>query len=93
MEKKIEIIVGTATTRDGKKTFNTYKAVQKDGKLIDCRFTKAVGAIPEKFNEITVELDDINIDKTRRFPVLWVKAVKEFGFVEKTRNNPCEDLF
>lgn len=91
--KTIEIIIGTASTKDGKK-FTTYKAVKADGKLMDCRFTKAVGPIPESFGSIVVDESACNVDRNRKYPVLWVKEVKEFVPRANTgANTEIDELF
>ena len=73
MTRTIKIIPSRHKTKDGTKEFIAFKAVQKDGKLIDCRFTKACGAVPDDVCEIVVKDENANIDRNRLYPVLWVK--------------------
>ena len=74
--KEIRILVKEVTTKEGKK-FNSYKAVQKDGKLIDLRFTKAVKNAPTEDCIIVVKEENVNIDKSRLYPRCWVKEIEE----------------
>lgn len=73
---EIKVIVREYETKEGKK-FNAFKAVQNNGKLIDLKFTRAVKNIPEQNCIIKVLPENVNIDKTRQFPVLWCKKVEE----------------
>lgn len=75
--KKIEIIKRVVTTKEGK-SFDTFKAVQKNGKLIDCKFTKDVKNLPDESCFMYVEEDKINIDKNKKYPTLWVKKVVKY---------------
>lgn len=44
--KKYKIIVKECTSKDGKKTFNTYKLVDEEngGRLVDCVMCKSISA-------------------------------------------------
>lgn len=90
---KIKIVnVDEITTKSGTK-FTAFKAVTKQGKKIDCRFTKAVNPdlIPDQPCYIVVNDDAANVDTNRQYPVLWVKeilAVEPF----ESRNN-LSDFF
>lgn len=73
---KIEIIRKTLTTNDKTRTFYVYKGVQKNGKLIDVKFTRDVTNIPKIDNFIIeVSKDKINLDKDRKYPCYWVKEI------------------
>lgn len=89
---KIEIIKKVATTKDGR-NFDTFKGVQKDGKLIDVKFTKDVKNVPQESGIIHVLPEKVNIDKNRKYPVCWVKEIKEFEPKSTTLNTEIEDLF
>lgn len=89
---KIELIKKTATTKDGR-NFNTFKGVQKDGKLIDVKFTKDVKNVPNESGIIVVPVDKINIDKNRKYPVCWVKEIKEFEPKSTTLNTDVTEIF
>ena len=89
-EKKIKIIVTEKKTKDGKK-FNTYKTVSKNGRLIDAKFRKEVKELPEQTCYAHILVDNMNIDKTREFPVLWISKVEAYstisdGATEGNRN-------
>jgi len=75
--KRIKIIVGERKTNDGK-SFNTYKAVTKNGNLIDCKFRKVVKNLPEKTCYAIIGVDNMNIDKSKEYPVMWVNAVEGY---------------
>ena len=73
---EIPVIVKEFETKEGKK-FNAFKAVQNNGKLIDLKFQRVVKNVPEQNCIIKVLPENVNIDKTRQFPVLWCKKVEE----------------
>lgn len=77
-EKKIKIIVTEKTTKDGKK-FNTYKTVSKNGRLTDLKFRKEVKDLPTETCYAHILPDNMNIDKTREFPVVWVNKVEAYS--------------
>lgn len=55
--------------------FTVYKVAASGGKKIDCKFTKAVKNGPEKPCTIIVDEDNANVDTSRMYPVLWIKAI------------------
>ena len=90
---KIKIVsVDEITTKSGT-TFTAFKAVTKDGKKIDCRFTRNVdrSLIPQQPCYIVVDDSMANVDRNREYPVLWVKEVKAIEPFE-SRNN-LSDFF
>ena len=90
---KIKIVsVNDITTKTGS-TFTAYKAVTKDGKKIDCRFTRAVDPemLPQQPCYIIVDDNAANVDTNRQYPVLWVKAITAIEPFE-SRNN-LSDFF
>lgn len=92
MESKIiDIVVGKATSTDGRE-FTTYRAVQKDGKLMDCRFRKEVGAIPENIEAVEVTPGFFNVARNRRYPILWIKKVDRF-ITREDEVDTYDDLF
>lgn len=74
---QIKVIARNCKCKDGR-TFVAYRAVQKDGTLIDCRFRRSVTDIPTSNFIMTVNHGDANISKAREFPCLWVSAVVSF---------------
>lgn len=73
---EIPVLVKEFETKEGKK-FNAFKAVQKNGKLIDLKFQRVVKNLPEQNCIIKVLPENINLDKTRQFPALWCKKIEE----------------
>lgn len=55
--------------------FDAFKALQKDGRWIDCKFKMAVDKIPTEDCIIVVNVEDLNIQKNKKFPCLWVEKV------------------
>jgi len=80
VEKFLEIEVReiTVTRTDGSKNvFNAFKTYLKNGKKMDLKFTKDVKNIPNEDCLIKVNVDDMNIDRNRKYPVVWVKRIIE----------------
>lgn len=97
-KQEIRIIAERRETRDGSRKFMTYKAVQKDGTLIDCRFTKTVRNVPDKSCKIIVNPNDANVDKSKLYPILWVKAIDEVIYQDGSKQSEAnakelEELF
>ena len=94
--KKIKITVAQRKTANGK-VFNTYKATTKNGNLIDCKFRKDVKELPEKTCYAIIGVDDMNIDRNKEYPVMWVSAVQgyeDLAEVSAERNRKViEDYF
>ena len=80
--KRIKIIVQEKKTSDGKK-FNTYKAVTKNGRLIDCKFRKDVKELPTETCFANISVDSMNIDKNKEYPVMWVSAVEGYESISE----------
>lgn len=75
MKLKCEIVkVEERKTKDGRK-FTVYKTVDKNGKLLDVRFTQASGFKTDKRGTVHGEG---NVDKTRQYPCVWFKSVDSF---------------
>lgn len=85
--KKIEILIEERTAKkDGKeKKFNTYKSFTKNGRKIDVKFRSEVTNLPTEHCMAIIGVDDMNIDNSGRFPVLWVKAVQGYESIEEAR--------
>lgn len=73
--KRIKVYVKQRKTSDGR-SFNVYKTVTKNNRLIDCKFKKEVTNVPTEDSYITVAVDNMNIAKNTEFPVLWVSAIE-----------------
>lgn len=89
--KEIKIIKKTLATKDGKK-FDVFKAVQKNGKLIDCKFTKEVKEKPSKSCTIKVDENYMNVDNSRLYACLWIKKIEEI-IDNPTDNKGFNDFF
>ena len=74
--KKIKIKVEQRES-NGKK-FNVYKTTTKNGRLMDVKFRKEVKELPTETCYAIIDIDNMNVDKNRDFPVLWVKAVESY---------------
>lgn len=95
MEKIIEIRILTKAVKipERKLDFTAYTAIQKDGKLIRCKFTKKCKEetkIPEydiATFTIAVKPENVSFEKNTIYPTIWVKKVEnviEAEFKEKT---------
>lgn len=82
--KKIEILIEERKTAEGKK-FNTYKTFSKNGRKMDVKFRAEVKNLPTEHCAAIIDVDDMNIDNSGRFPVLWVKAVQSYESIEEAR--------
>ena len=67
------------TKTEPKKKFWTYKAVTKNGALVDLKFRQVVGNIPKQSKFImVVHPDNINQDRHCYYPTWWVAEVEAF---------------
>lgn len=89
---KIEISVKTVkfAGENGEESFLAYKGFTKKG-WVDLRFTKEVENVPTKNGYIYVENENCNVNKTGRFPIIWVKKIEKFE--EITFTQKLEDYF
>lgn len=91
MEKSytIKIKVNHVKLDDGRE-FDTFKAVQKDGKLVDLKFTREVKKTPTEDCYIVVARDKINLAKRQEYPCYWVKEIVEIIPFEKQEEDLSE---
>lgn len=89
MEFKI-IEVKEIQTKDGKK-FKAYKTVGKGGKKLDVRFVQGCTNVPTEPCTIVVARDKANVDKTRVYPILWIKDV--IAIKQNERKNNLDEFF
>ena len=75
--KRIKVIVTEKTTKEGKK-FNSFETVSKNGRKVTLKFRKEVKDVPTATCYAIVNVDDINVNKSGEFPVVWVKAVQSW---------------
>lgn len=73
--KRIEVRVQEKKTAEGRK-FLTYSTYSKNGRKTEVKFRKEVPNLPTKDCFIVVNVDDMNLNTSGRFPVLWVKAIQ-----------------
>ena len=73
------------TTKDGR-TFTAYKTLAKGGKKMDVRFVRGCKNIPTGPCTIVVDDNDCNVDKSRLYPILWIKQVVEIKENEHKSN-------
>ena len=85
--KKIEILVDEKTgKRDGKDVkFNVYTTFTKNGRKMSVKFRNDVKNLPTEHCMATINVDDMNVDNSGRFPVLWVKDVQGYESIEQVR--------
>ena len=94
--KSIKIIVKERETKDsnGKtKKFNTYKTTTKNGRLMDVKFRKEVTNLPTETCYAIIDIDCMNVDKNREYPVLWVSAVEGYEAIsDKALENNRKEI-
>lgn len=73
-EKLIQLIAKQVTAKNGSK-FTAFSAVQKDKRLMDCKFINDINTKPVESCYIRVKIADINVDRNRLYPVLWVRNI------------------
>lgn len=76
VRKEIRVIAKTAKAGNGRE-FTAFKAVKKDGSLIDCKFTRSCKNTPSESCTIIVNASDCNVTNNTLYPVMWVKNVVE----------------
>ena len=78
MEAKI--IVKDCKSKDGKKSFKTFKLVGENGKLIDCVMCKSIEASKraelESFYKAKV-VGDISINYNYEYPKAFVRSLEQ----------------
>lgn len=89
---KIEVSVKTVrfAGEEKEESFLAYKGFTKKG-WIDLKFTKEVKEVPTRNGFIYVESENVNVNRTGRFPVIWVKKIEKFE--EITFTQKIEDYF
>lgn len=97
MTKEIKIIAQTKKTKEGK-AFTTFKAVQKDGKLVTCKFrqkdadNKAI-VMPSSTCVMKIDSDLLQLNRSKEYPELWVLGQGEYLDVKVLNNKAVEDMF
>lgn len=75
---ELEIKVVEMETLDGKKKFNAYKVLGKDGRYMDLKFRKEVVNLPKENGLLYVKSENLSIDNNRKFPATWIHAFEKF---------------
>ena len=76
---RITVLGEEKPTKDGSKKFWTYKAVTKNGALVDLKFRQEVALVPKKPKFImVVHPDNINQARNTYYPTYWVAKVETF---------------
>ena len=93
--RTIKVIVKHCEVKTGKdagRKFDAYRAVQKDGKLMDCHFRRTVSNIPAENFIMRVDASKMNVSRKYQYPRLWVTEVIEFVPVDYNATEANEDL-
>lgn len=88
--KRLEIVVTERQTADGRK-FNAYHTFSKNGRRTDVKFRQDVQNKPTEHCFIEVLPENMNLNTSGRFPVLWVKAVEEIVTIESVQDERAEE--
>lgn len=75
--KVIKVYAEEKTTTDGRKFFS-YKTPTKNGRLITCKFRQECSNVPKENALVTVDIDNMNMQKNSEFPCLWVSAIESW---------------
>ena len=83
--REFEVKVIERKTKETGEVFNSYQALTKTGRWMDLKFTKEVSenSRPTHSCKIVVEDEKISVDRTRKFPICWVSAIKEIKEFDK----------
>ena len=83
---KFKIIeVKEITAKNGNK-FKAYKTIGKAGKKLDVRFVQDCRNVPKEPCTICVKRENANVDKSRVYPILWIKDVESIEANERKDN-------
>ena len=87
--KTIEVEVREVEIEENgkQKKFLAYKAYQANGKKIDLKFRREANNIPKENCFIKVHVDNMNINRNKKFPELWVIDVIEIITLDERKHN------
>lgn len=88
---EIKIIEAKEITAKNGNKFTAYKTVGKGGRKMDVRFTRTCSKTPTEPCTIVVKRENANVDKTRLYPILWVKDIEEIK--ENVRKDNLDEFF
>lgn len=89
--KEIRLVKVLALT--SKKTgakFTAYKVVDKNGSLMDCKFTQDVTNKPTKPCTLIVDPEKMNVSTKGLYPCLWIR---EINSIVENKNESNVDVF
>lgn len=91
--KKFEIKVVERKKKETNETFLSYQALTKTGRWMDLKFTKDVKeeTRPTHSCMLLVEEKNMSVDRTRKFPVVWISEIS--GVEEFDRVQNVSDYF
>lgn len=78
------------TSKEGRK-FTVYKALDKNGKLLDTKFRKEVKNLPTEPCTLIVDSDKCNVTKNTLYPTVWIAEIK--AIEPSVRESNAEDFF
>lgn len=101
LANEIRIIIEEKIKNADKKPFNAYKAVLKDGTLVDARFTMEVKNLPvlekgQKKRKCTIYVlpGKSNLSYKKEYPVLWISQIEHITYGKtQTDAEEEEELF
>lgn len=94
-EVKMEVVEVREVKLENGRTFKAYKteitAGSLKGQIVDLKFRQDAKNVPQERCYIFVDVDQFNVSKKGRYPVVWVNTVNRIEPL-KTKNN-AEDYF
>lgn len=88
--KRLEIVVTERQTTDGRK-FNTFHTFSKNGRRTDVKFRNDVKPVPTEHCFIEVLPENMNLNTSGRYPVVWIKAIENIVSIEEVRSERSEE--
>lgn len=86
--------VGRYTNKDKGLDFPTYTAyIGKKQKKIQVAFRRDVKDLPTEMCYLTVEAKNMSIDNSKRYPRLWIHAIKEIETYEAGNQDSVNKFF
>lgn len=83
---EVKIIARKFKRKSDGSEFTAYRAVQRDGKLIEAHFRKACGTLPEKSFILTAPRADVKMDKdTYEYPRVWFHSITSYVTLDEAR--------
>ena len=89
-ERLIKLYAREVELDDGR-SFLSFKAVKKNGSLITAKFRRDCNRIPTGSCYIKVSLDDINENRNKEYPELWITHVLDIYPLEEVEANKRQE--